>query len=106
MADPNITVLDDDIRYEDRRGCLVLVDPTRAEGHRDVATSWMQEDGSWRWRMTTRAPTGDPHPRALSRDQALRDMLSAYCAEQDDVAVRLDEQRPRFSFGEPQIFRA
>lgn len=105
MANPNIPVLPTDIRFEDRGGCFVLVDPIRPEGRRDVATAWSEDHGNWRWRLVDRAPTGAPHPRATSRPSALTAMLAAYAAQDVDVAARLLEQQPRWSFGEPQIFR-
>lgn len=105
MADPNILVLADDIRFEDRGGAFALVDPTRPAGRRDVAVAW-PEGRRWRWRMTDERPTGTPHPVCDYRDDALSSMLSAYAARETDVPRRLAEQRPRFSFGEPQILRA
>lgn len=106
MANPNIPVLDDDIRYEDRAGCFVLVDPARPDGRRDVASTWEETRDLWRWRMSDAQPTGEPHPKAISRDEALRAMLRAYVATDASLVTRLEAQRPRFSFGEPQIFRA
>lgn len=104
MADPSIPVADGDIRYEDRGGCFVLVDPTLPQGRRDVATAWSESRDAWRWRLNGVPHDGTPHPVAASRDQALRAMLDAY-AQDAAVALRLEGQRPRFSFGEPQIFR-
>lgn len=104
MADPNIPMLNDDIRYEDRGGCFVLVDPT-LHGRSDVASAWEERPNRWRWRMNHAHAPGEPYPTASTRDQALRDMLAAH-AEDPAVARSLDAQRPRFSFGEPQIVRA
>lgn len=106
MADPNIPTLPRDIRYEDRCGCFVLVDPERLDGPRDVATAWEETPDRWRWRTGDARPDGMPHPTARSRDEALRAMLEAYAATSPTISVRLNEQRPRFSFGEPQIHRA
>ena len=105
MADPNVPTLAGDIRYEDRSGCFVLVDPERLDGPRDVATAWEETPDRWRWRMGDRRSNGEPHPTADSRDGALRAMLEAYARTDRTVGVRLAEQRPRFSFGEPQIHR-
>lgn len=104
MADPSIPVDDGDIRYEDRGGCFVLVDPTLPQGRRDVATTWSEGHDAWRWRLNGVPHDGTPHPVAKSRDEALRAMLGAY-AKDEGIAHRLAAQRPRFSFGEPQIFR-
>lgn len=104
MANPNIPVDRADIRYEHRGDCFVLVDPTLAEGRRDVATAWRDDGDRWRWRLNGIHQSGAPYPVSSGWDAALRDMLAAY-ARDDAVAVRLEAQRPRFSFGEPQIFR-
>lgn len=106
MANPNIPVKPDDIRYEDRGGCFVLIDPTRPQGRRDVASTWEERHGRWRWRLNDESLNGTPYPTALCRDLALEDMLAAYTATDPAIADRLAEQRPRFSFSQPQIFRA
>lgn len=106
MANPNIPTLEADIRYEDRGGCFVLVDPVRPEGLRDIATAWEETRDRWRWRLNDDDRTGTPYPTASYRDRALEDMLTAYTATDREIAERLTEQRPRFSFGQPQIFRA
>ena len=105
MADPNIPVRRDDIRYEDRGGVFVLVDPANPDG-RDVAAAWSETPGRWRWRPNLAHRDGSPYPTAAHRDAALTEMLETYAASSPDVASRLGEQRSRFSFGAPQIFRA
>lgn len=105
MADPNIPVRRDDIRYEDRGGVFVLVDPANPDG-RDVAAAWSETPGRWRWRLNVRERDGSPYPTSTHRVAALEAMLKAYAAASPQVARRLQEQRARFSFGAPQIFRA
>lgn len=105
MADPNIPVLANDIRFEDRSRCFVMIDPTRPAGTRDVACAWADERGNWRWRLTT-GPQSGPYPTTHHHLNAIEDMTAAYRASDPEVAARLDEQRPRFSGGQPQIFRA
>lgn len=105
MADPNIPVRDDDIRYEDRGGNFVLVDPKHPEGRRDVAAAWEETGGRWRWRLSDAPGDGTPYATAGHRDGALEGMLEAYAATDSAIAERLEAQRPRFSFGHPQIFR-
>jgi len=104
MADPNVPVLVGDIRFEDRGGCLVLVDPAR-EGSHDVGTMWPYGDGRFVVRFGLVAPSPEPLP-ILERDAAMQLLLDAYRVHDHGVIARLEEQRPRFSFGAPQIFRA
>lgn len=103
MADPNIPVLAGDIRFEDRSGCFVLVDPTR-EGSHDVGTMWPYGDGRFVVRFGLVPPTPEPLP-ILDRDAGMQLLLDAYRVHDHGVIARLEEQRPRFSFGAPQIFR-
>lgn len=105
MADPNIPIHETDIRYEDRAGNFVLVDPACPNGRQDVATAWEESGGRWRWRLNDSPSDGTPYPSADSRDGALEGMLRAYAADNEDVAERLSGQASRFSFGAPQIFR-
>lgn len=103
MADPNIPVLPGDIRFEDRGGCFVLVDPTRAGSH-DIGMMWPHGDGRFVVRFGLVQPTPEPLP-ILDRDAAMQLLLDAYRVHDQGVIARLEEQRPRFSFGAPQIFR-
>ncbi len=104
MADPNIPVLPTDIRFEDRGGCFVLVDPAR-EGSHDIGMMWPHGDGRYVVRFGLVPPTPEPLP-ILDRDAAMQLLLDAYRVHDHGVIARLAEQRPRFSFGAPQIFRA
>jgi len=103
MADPNIPVLPTDIRFEDRDGCFVLVDPAR-EGSHDVGTMWPHGDGRFVVRFGLVPPSPEPLP-VLERDAGMRLLLDTYRIYDRSIDVRLEEQRPRFSCGAPQIFQ-
>lgn len=105
MADPYIKIAEGDIRFEERSGSFVLVDPARNDVPVDVAVCWEEDVGLWRWRSYDHAPAGSPYPSASDRYQALEAMIKHY-SQEPNVAERLNEQRPRFSMGMPQIFRA
>lgn len=105
MADPHIKIAKSDIRFEERSGSFVLVDPVRDDVPGDVAVCWKEGADRWRWRSYDHAPDGSPYPSASDRYQALEAMISHY-SQEPGVAQRLSEQRPRFSMGMPQIFRA
>lgn len=104
MANPNLPIAPEDLRFEERSGCFVLIDPLMAEGRRDVAAAWEEAHDRWRVRHGAQAPTGAPYPVANCRDTALDMMLSRYCESNPDAAARLHAQRFRLSFGYPQIF--
>jgi hypothetical protein len=104
MANPDIPVREDDIRFEDRDGCFVLVDPAR-EGSRDIGIMWPADGRRYVVRFGLVAPTPEPLP-VLDRDAGMQLLLDAYRVYDHGVIARLEEQRPRFSFGFPQIFRA
>lgn len=106
MADPNNPIRNDDIHYEDRGGCFVLIDPSRPEGRMDVASAWQEDTGIWRWRLDARNHDGLPYPSADNRDAALSGMLRDYAHGNDDVTSRLSGQMTRHSFGMPQIVKA
>lgn len=105
MADPNLPIAPEDLRFEERSGCFVLVDPTLGEGRRDVATAWEETPGRWRVRLASKPGTGAPYPVADCRDAALDMMLSGHCADNADATARLQAQHFRLSFGYPQIFK-
>jgi hypothetical protein len=102
MADPNIIANPDDVRFEDRAGCLVLVDPARP-GSRDVGSMWPAEEGRYAVRFGLAPPTPEPLPQ-LPREAGMTLLLDAYRVFDSGAATRLQEQSPRWSFGFPQIF--
>jgi hypothetical protein len=104
MADPAIPILPTDIRFQDRDGCFVLVDPARTEGS-DIGLMWPAENGRYAVRFGLVPPSPAPLP-VLDRDAGMQLLLDAYRIFDHRVIGRLDEQKPRFSFGTPQIFRS
>lgn len=109
MANPNNPIDALDIHYQHRGDeCFTLVDPTLPEGQRDVASTWCEPGKPadvWRWRMERLPYDGTPYPTATSRDGAMEAMLKAY-AQDPAIAARVEDQRPRWSFGTIQIVRA
>jgi len=100
MADPALPILETDLRFEERSGCLVLVDPLIG----DVAAAWPGPDPeTWRWRDNTQ-PAGTPYPSG-DREKAMEGMVSSWLGLAPHAAERLAAQRGRFSFGYPQIVK-
>lgn len=104
MADPNLAIHDHDIRFEDRDGCFVLVDPAR-DGSRDVGTMWPTNDGRYAVRFELVPPSPTPLT-VLPLEAGMRLLLDAYRIHDRAVGAKLDEQEPRLSFGFPQIVPA
>lgn len=98
MADRDTGMMPDDVRFEDRCGCLVLVDPR--EG--DVAAAWPEEAGRYRWRTLRNATI--PYPSG-TMDQAIDGMVKDWTDGGTGRAARLAAQSDRHSFGRPQIVR-